>query len=150
MPGIILIILRFSFPLYSRLEVTRGSPCWNFERLLTHGSYLLFIDSLLRNLDHQICFKQDERWRLSERVGPFPARPAYTVFPSSWELDPSECDILVCSYSLHFWGPSTTILFIFENLLLVQSWAWCKSDPKGHLIKSQCPFPWSLSHSWRN
>ena len=63
-PDTVLTILRFSFPPYSFCRgVSHRSPRWNFGRLPTCGSSLLLTAPLLRNLDHQIGFRQSSNSR---------------------------------------------------------------------------------------
>lgn len=91
--------------LQSSLGVTHRSPSWNLEWLPTHDSYLLFIAPLLRNLDHQMCFKQRSNIRTrgedSQREWglPLSSLPAlFSLPPGSWTLQrvPFYCVLTVC------------------------------------------------------
>lgn len=139
----VLTILRFSFPPYSLW----GSPVGLHAGIL--GSCQLMAPiycSLLPYWEAWIIKSGSGRaltaggggetshraWELS-----LPSQPALSSLLSrSWLLQ--GVNILVCSYSLHFCGPSATISFVFENLLLVQPWARCWNNPKKHLWIHAC------------
>lgn len=137
----VLTILRFCFPPYSLW----GSPVGLHAGIL--GSCQLMAPiycSLLPYWEARIIKWGSGRaltagggetshraWELS-----LPSQPALSsLLSGSWLLQ--SVNILVCSYSLHFWGPSATISFVFENLL-VQPWAWCWNNPKKHLWIHAC------------
>lgn len=139
----ILTILRFCPPLFS----VWGSPVGLHAGILRGCQlmapmYCLLLPCWELQIIRFVSLKQSSNSRRrgehsSQKVGTFYAQPTCIVFTSSPYLAPSEGFIIVCS-SLHLYGPSTTIPFLFWEppSCSILSLMW--NDPKKRLRISAC------------